>query len=90
MKRRIIHFIMTSSLIVGLFVFAFMIVDFSPQLCGKDTAYAMGRRPRRPFPVAPGKPTSVPEPSTLVLLGTGLAIGGGVYTFIRYRKRNRK
>ena len=33
---------------------------------------------------------SVSEPSTLVLLGTGLAVGGGIYAIARFRRRNKK
>ena len=90
MKRRIVHFIVTTFMMFSLLIFAFLIADFSQQLtnsCEKNVAYAMGRKHRHRH--HPGS-TPTPEPSTLVLLGTGLAAGGGIYTFIRYRKRNKK
>ena len=42
--------------------------------------------PKHPKPPKPPKPPkAVPEPSTLILLGLGLAAGGG-YAFLRNRK----
>ena len=96
MKRRIIHFVMTTFMMFSLLIFAFLIADFSQHLtnsCEKNAAYALGRKHRRPGHRPhqnPGPHHSVPEPSTLALLGTGLVVGGGIYTFIRYRKRNKK
>ncbi len=63
---------------LGVFVFLFgLIVDVL--VAGKGPPF----EPPGPPPVVP--PVPVPEPSTLILLGTGLA-AGAAYTLLRNRK----
>jgi hypothetical protein len=97
MKTRIVQLIMFSFVVVSLLTVASMLVVFPPQFnegCGVNKAYAQPPPdvpPGPPHDVPPGPPSfPVPEPSTLVLLGTGLAAGGGIYSIIRYRRRNKK
>ena len=101
MKTKLIQLLMFSFIALGLLTVVSIMVDFSLQPSrnyGINAAYAAEEKQRGSEPLlgpkrklGPVHPlSSVPEPSTLVLLGTGLAVGGGIYTIIRYRKRNKK
>ena len=94
MRTKLMQFMMLSFIVYSLLTFVSIIVDFTLQPIksyGINAVYALGPRPKPPWPrPRPPNPHPVPEPSTLVLLGTGLAVGGGVYAFIKYRKRNKK
>lgn len=98
MKTKLIQLIMFSFMWFSLFTFVSIMVDFPSQLissCDINAVYAIGPKPPRPRPRPrpprpPGPPAPVPEPSTLMLLGAGLAAGGGIYAIRRYLNRNKK
>lgn len=57
-------------------------------LIQQDANLVYARDPGRGVDPIKGSPTSVPEPSTLVLLGVGAA-GIGIYLYSKYAKNRR-
>jgi hypothetical protein len=65
----------------------FMTVDLSNQAVYSNAAYALDAQTG--YQPGPGQPISVPEPSTLLLIGIGAA-GVGAYSLAKRRNRNKK
>ena len=89
MKAKIIRLIMFGFMVFSSLIFVLTLVDFAPQFTksfGINEAYAKDKDKDK----KKKKKKSVPEPSTLILLGTGLAAGGGIYSILKYRRRNNK
>ena len=97
MKGRITRFFMSCLTAFTLVITAMAIVDFSVSIVGNEglnKAYAMGRKHK--YYVSPsgggGEETpvhTVPEPSTLILIGSALG-AGGLYRMMKSRKRDRE
>ena len=99
MKDRITRFFVSFLTVFTMVITAMAIVDFSVSIVGNeglDKAYAMGRKHKHRYYVSPtgggGEETpvhTVPEPSTLVLIGSALG-AGGLYKMMKSRKRDRE
>jgi hypothetical protein len=95
MKGKMIRFLVGSLTMFALVIATMTIVNLAVPIVGNDgpdKAYAMGKKHHYQESSGGGsgeKPThSVPEPSTMILLGSGAGVLG-LYKMIKSRKRNR-
>jgi len=96
MRRRIIRFFLNTLMMFALVITTMAIVSFGIPMTGSEglsKAYAMGRKHHHYSETSgggsDGKPVhSVPEPSTLILLGSALG-AAGLYKAIKRARRNR-
>lgn len=97
MRSKIMRFVLSSLTILALTIAAMAIVNSGISIIGTgglNKAYALGRKHHHAGQSSgggsEGTPThSVPEPSTLILLGSALG-AAGLYKVIKSKKRNKK
>ena len=97
MRSKMIRFLVSGFTMLALVIATMTIVNLAVPIIGDDgldSAYAMGRKHHHYSESSGGgsegtNTHSVPEPSTLILLGTALG-AAGVYKIIKSRKRNRR
>jgi hypothetical protein len=97
MRGRIIRFFLNRLMMFTLVMTTMTIVNFGIPMIGSEglsKAYAMGRKHHHHYNGSSGSGSdgnpvhSVPEPSTLILLGSALG-GAGLYKMVKRARRNR-